>query len=38
MRLFGCSREFMVRLPKWKGMACGKNLGLLEAFGKTPSA
>ncbi|RVW42960.1 hypothetical protein CK203_076296 [Vitis vinifera] len=35
--LFECSREFMARSPKWKGMICGKNLGRLEAFGKTLS-
>ena len=33
-----CSREFIVRSPKWKGNVCGKNLGRLEVFGKTPGA
>ena len=38
MRLSGCSREFMARSSKWKGMVCEKNLGRLEAFGKTLGA
>ena len=38
MGLSGCSREFMVRLQKWKGNVFGKNLGRLEVFRKTPGA